>query len=148
MCWSQEEKKPCCWGHCHMAPQTLVVWLSLEVVLGAEQHSAPIPGAPSSLVWTESCWDAHAAAGLSLPSITELQQVPHIRGTVAALGVLIPMLSCRSQCDQGPAKVASSPSKAFRQPAFHSLPEAVHWGMYLSHHGKQPWAWDQEPWLS
>lgn len=63
-----------------------------------EQHSAHTPGPHSSPVWIGSYCDTHTAAGLALPSSTQLQQVPHILGTAAApsLGMLSPAPSCRS----------------------------------------------------
>lgn len=113
-----------------------------EQFWGQEQHSAPAPGPPSSQVWTGSHWDTPTAAGLSLPSSTQLQWVPHILETAAAqrLGVLSPAPSHRLQHSQGPAQVAPSPSKAHSlqmESAFYSLPEALHWEMHPSHHGKQ-----------
>lgn len=128
-----------------MALQVLVVLVSLGAVSGSGAALRPCPWSSQqpSLNW-ESLGHHH-----SCRAATALQHKAPVGPSHLGDGGAEPHVP--SQHGQGPAQVAQSPSKAhglWTESVFHSLLTAVHWQVHPSHHRKQPWAQDQQPWPS
>ena len=86
------------------------------------------------LGWTGSCWDAHTAAGLSLPSSAQLQWVPSHLGDSSSAQAGGPEPRTLSQVTvwPGASPGGSIPQQSlWTESVFHFPPKAVHWGKHI-----------------